>query len=278
MFWPGKGFSPVINSYKRYVEGTWAPLNTTWGMDNRTCSIRIINAGKREVPRKELDGFISRAQELGAKGLVWAFREGDGWRSPTAKFLSDAELAELNRLLGAEEGDLLLLVADKRPVTDAVLGQMRLDLGERFGLIDESENSLVWIVDFPMFLYDEAEKRWDAVHHPFTAPKGEFDPSGMARIAQGLASETAAAASTPAFAKIWSSREDEAIAQFREAVRVDANLGWSHYFLAVALEQRNGVFVRTYLSVHVRLFEIRATERAQLVQLRLQPALDRRWQ
>jgi aspartyl-tRNA synthetase len=140
-------------------------------------SIRGINAGKREVPRKELDGFISRAQELGAKGLVWAFREGDGWRSPTAKFLSEAELAEQNRLLGAEEGDLLLLVADKRSVTDAVLGQMRLDLGERFGLIDENENRLVWIVDFPMFLYDEAEKRWDAVHHPFTAPKGEFDPS-----------------------------------------------------------------------------------------------------
>ncbi len=140
-------------------------------------SIRGINAGKREVPRSELDGFISRAQELGAKGLVWAFREGDGWRSPTAKFLSDAELAELNRLLGAEEGDLLLLVADKREVTDAVLGQMRLDLGERFGLIDESENRLVWIVDFPLFLYDEAEKRWDAVHHPFTAPAGEFDPS-----------------------------------------------------------------------------------------------------
>ena len=139
-------------------------------------SIRGINAGRREVPRKDLDGFISRAQELGAKGLVWAFREGDGWRSPTAKFLSEAELAELNRLLGAEEGDLLLLVADKRPVVNAVLGQMRLDLAERFGLIDESEDRLVWIVDFPLFLYDEVEKRWDAMHHPFTAPAGEFDP------------------------------------------------------------------------------------------------------
>ena len=139
-------------------------------------SIRGINARRREVPRKDLDGFISRAQELGAKGLVWAFREGEGWRSPTAKFLSEAELAELNRLLGAEEGDLLLLVADKRPVVDAVLGQMRLDLGERFGLIDESENRLVWIVDFPLFLYDEAEKRFDAMHHPFTAPAGALDP------------------------------------------------------------------------------------------------------
>jgi aspartyl-tRNA synthetase len=140
-------------------------------------SIRGINAGKREVPRKDLDGFISRAQELGAKGLVWAFREGDGWRSPTAKFLSETELAELNRLLGAEEGDLLLLVADKRPVTDAVLGQMRLDLAERFDLVDESENRLVWIVDFPLFFYDEVEKRFDAVHHPFTAPQDGWDPS-----------------------------------------------------------------------------------------------------
>jgi aspartyl-tRNA synthetase len=139
-------------------------------------SIRGINAGKREVPRSELDGLISRAQELGAKGLVWAFREGDGWRSPTAKFLSETELTELNRLLGAEEGDLLLLVADKRPVVDAVLGQMRLDLGERFGLIDESEDRLVWIVDFPLLTYNEVEKRWDAMHHPFTAPAGDFDP------------------------------------------------------------------------------------------------------
>jgi aspartyl-tRNA synthetase len=158
-------------------------------------SIRGINAGKREVPRKELDGFIARAQELGAKGLVWAFREGDGWRSPTAKFLSEAELAELNRLLGAEEGDLLLLVADQRPVTDAVLGQMRLDLGERFGLIDENENRLLWIVDFPLFDWNEDERRWDAVHHPFTAPAGELDP------------ENPGAALSQAYDVVWNGQE-----------------------------------------------------------------------
>ena len=146
-------------------------------------SIRGINAGRREMPRSELDGLISRAQELGAKGLVWAFREGDGWRSPTAKFLSEAELADLNQRLGAEEGDLLLLVADKRPVTDTVLGQMRLDLGEKFGLIDENEHRLVWIVDWPLMEWNEGEKRWDSLHHPFTAPAGEFDPAnpGAAR-------------------------------------------------------------------------------------------------
>jgi aspartyl-tRNA synthetase len=146
-------------------------------------SIRGINAGRRELPRSELDGLISRAQELGAKGLVWAFREGDGWRSPTAKFLSQEELSDLNRRLGAEEGDLLLLVADKRPVTDAVLGQMRLDLAEKFGLIDEDDHRLVWIVDWPLLDWNEDEKRWDAMHHPFTAPAGEFDPGdpGAAR-------------------------------------------------------------------------------------------------
>jgi aspartyl-tRNA synthetase len=146
-------------------------------------SIRGINAGKREMPRSELDKLISRAQELGAKGLVWAFREGDGWRSPTAKFLSEAELAYLNTRLGAEEGDLLLLVADQRKVTDAVLGQMRIDLAERFGLIDENEHRLVWVVDWPLMEWNEGEQRWDSLHHPFTAPSGEFDPKnpGAAR-------------------------------------------------------------------------------------------------
>jgi aspartyl-tRNA synthetase len=146
-------------------------------------TIRGLNAGRRELPRSELDGLISRAQELGAKGLVWAFREGEGWRSPTAKFLSAEELADLNRRLGAQEGDLLLLVADERRVTDAVLGQMRLDLAERFGLIDENEHRLVWIVEWPLMEWNAQERRWDSMHHPFTAPAGEFDPDdpGAAR-------------------------------------------------------------------------------------------------
>ncbi|HZO05069.1 MAG TPA: aspartate--tRNA ligase [Solirubrobacterales bacterium] len=146
-------------------------------------AIRGLNAGKRELPRKDLDGLISRAQELGAKGLVWAFREGEGWRSPTAKFLSEAELADLNQRLGAEEGDLLLLVADQRSVCDAVLGQMRIDLAEKFDLIDPKDNQLVWIVDWPLMEWNEPEQRWDALHHPFTAPAGEFDPEnpGAAR-------------------------------------------------------------------------------------------------
>jgi aspartyl-tRNA synthetase len=146
-------------------------------------AVRGLNAGRRELPRSELDGLISRAQELGAKGLVWAFREGDGWRSPTAKFLSEAELAQLNASLRAEEGDLLLLVADRRRVADAVLGQLRVELAERFELIPAGEDRLVWIVDWPLLEWNHGEERWDALHHPFTAPAGEFDPGdpGAAR-------------------------------------------------------------------------------------------------
>jgi aspartyl-tRNA synthetase len=158
-------------------------------------AIRGINAGRREMPRSELDGLISRAQELGAKGLVWAFREGNGWRSPTAKFLSEAELADLNERLGAEEGDLLLLVADQRKVTDAVLGQMRIDLAERFGLIDPDHHKLLWVVDWPLMEWNEDERCWDSLHHPFTAPAGEFDP------------ENPGAARAQAYDVVWNGQE-----------------------------------------------------------------------
>jgi aspartyl-tRNA synthetase len=137
--------------------------------------VKGINAGKREMPRSALDGLIERAQELGAKGLVWAFREGDGWRSPTAKFLSEAELAALNEELEAEEGDLLLVVADSTATANGVLGQLRLDLAERFELIDRDTHSFCWIVDWPLFGWNEDANRWDPLHHPFTAPDGELD-------------------------------------------------------------------------------------------------------
>jgi len=138
--------------------------------------VKGLNAGARELARSALDGLIERAQALGAKGLVWAFREGEGWRSPTAKFLSSEELAALNERLGAGEGDLLLLVADAEPVANAVLGQLRLELAERFELIDPAAEEFCWVVDWPMFGWNEGESRWDPLHHPFTAPEGEFDP------------------------------------------------------------------------------------------------------
>jgi aspartyl-tRNA synthetase len=144
--------------------------------------VKGMNAGRRELPRSELDGLIADAQQLGAKGLVWAFREGDGWRSPTAKFLTDAELAELNEALGASEGDLLLIVADEPAVANQVLGTMRVRLAERWGEIPAGANAFCWIVDWPLLEWDGDEGRWTPLHHPFTAFNGELDESDPGAI------------------------------------------------------------------------------------------------
>ena len=132
--------------------------------------VRGINAGARELPRSELDAVTELAKQHGAKGLVWAFVEHEGWRSPVAKFLSPAELAGINERLQASPGDLLLIVADQAATAGQALGALRLELARRFGLIDESRHDIRWVVQFPMFTWRPQEGRWDAEHHPFTAP------------------------------------------------------------------------------------------------------------
>ena len=144
--------------------------------------VKGMNVGKREVPRSELDGLISEAQELGAKGLVWAFREGDGWRSPTAKFLTAEELGKLNAELGAEDGDLLLIVADEPAVANQVLGSMRGRLAERWGEIPAGSNAFCWVVDWPLLEWSEDEGRWTPLHHPFTSFEGDLEGSDPGAI------------------------------------------------------------------------------------------------
>ncbi len=145
--------------------------------------VRGFNAGQRDLSRAELDGLIDEAKELGAKGLVWAFREGDGWRAPIAKFLKAEELSALNERLGAAEEDLMLIAADEPARAAAILGGLRQRLGRRWDLIPEGANELSWIVDWPLFEHDPEEGRWEALHHPFTAPAEGIDPAdpGAAR-------------------------------------------------------------------------------------------------
>ena len=145
--------------------------------------VRGLNAGAHEMSRADLDGLVAEATELGAKGLVWAVVEGDGWRSPVAKFLSEGEISAANEALGASEGDVLLLVADEPLLSAEVLGELRRRLGERLGLIDPEANELVWIVDWPLLGWAHDEERWDPHNHPFTSPDGDFDPAdpGAAR-------------------------------------------------------------------------------------------------
>jgi len=130
-----------------------------------------INGGKLSLSRSGLDGLVSRAQDLGAKGLVWMVVEEDGTlRSPVAKFLSDEELEGIKTVLCAGTGDTLLIAADDVRVVGKVLGQLRLDIGQPDG---NDELAFAFVVDFPVF--DVAEDgSLSPAHHPFTNP-GDVD-------------------------------------------------------------------------------------------------------
>jgi aspartyl-tRNA synthetase len=143
--------------------------------------VRGINAGARELPRSELDGLTEHVRRFGAGGLVWAFVGEDGeWRT-SARALGERERAEIARALQAHPGDLLLIVADRAEVAATALGELRLELARRFELVPDGRHELLWVVDFPMFEWNEGEGRWDALHHPFTAPLGSFDDPGALR-------------------------------------------------------------------------------------------------
>jgi aspartyl-tRNA synthetase len=140
-------------------------------------AVKGLNAaGQAGWSRKELDDATAEAKTLGAKGLAWLKVTASGVESPIAKFLGDAAVASLVRALDGKPGDLLLFVADERPIVDAVLGALRLALGKRLGLIDHTRFNMLWVLDFPLLEYDREAKRWAAMHHPFTAPMDEDVP------------------------------------------------------------------------------------------------------
>jgi aspartyl-tRNA synthetase len=145
--------------------------------------VRGFNAGAREATRAVADQLTEVVKRYGAGGLVWAIVQEDGsWRSPAAKALSDDDRAKIEGALAAKAGDLLLIVADANPSVAAVsLGELRLEVARRFDLIPEGRHELLWVVDFPMFEYNPGEQRWDALHHPFTAPLGSFEDPGALR-------------------------------------------------------------------------------------------------
>src|SRR4051812_10344876 len=125
-----------------------------------------------EFTRKRFDELTEQAKALGAKGLVWAVLEADDeWRSPIAKFLSEDEMRGAAAKLAAKHGDVLFIVADAPAVAAKVLGGIRSELGAGKG----EGHDLLWVTDFPMFEFDVEEKRFAALHHPFTAPTGDLD-------------------------------------------------------------------------------------------------------
>ena len=133
-----------------------------------------VEGGADKFSRKQLDQWQEFAKSNGAKGLAWlAFGEKGIRSSGVDKHLMPEELDEMKQLSGAAQGDLLLLVADNATTVAAVLSRLRLKLGEELSLIDLTAHKLLWVVDFPMFEYNDTEKRMEAVHHPFTSPHAD---------------------------------------------------------------------------------------------------------
>jgi aspartyl-tRNA synthetase len=148
--------------------------------------VKAINVkGGATMSRKEIDDLGSFATNYGAKGMAWIKVQADEWQSPIVKFLSDAEKEAIASRLGAEEGDLLLFAADSTKVVSAVLGALRVKIAGDRGLLDPNRFNFLWVVDFPLVEWNEEDKRYFALHHPFTAPKAadldrmESDPEGV---------------------------------------------------------------------------------------------------
>lgn len=123
--------------------------------------------------RKDLDDLTKFVAIYGAKGLAWIALTPDGIKSPISKFFTEAELESIINKMEANTGDLLLFVADSPEVVAQSLGALRVEFGKRLNLINPREYKLAWIVDFPLLEYDEEEKRYVAIHHPFTSPREE---------------------------------------------------------------------------------------------------------
>src|SRR5215467_10725851 len=136
-------------------------------------ALRVPGAGG--MSRKELDDLTAEAKQAGAKGLVWIKVAAEGVNSPVAKFLAAIQDRLLSQM-EATAGDLVLLVGDAAPVAATVLGRLRVDLARRFNLIPMDHDVFSWVIDFPLVEWNADEKRWDAVHHPFTAPRDEDLP------------------------------------------------------------------------------------------------------
>ena len=125
--------------------------------------------GEATMPRKKIDALVDYAKDYGAKGLAYLSIEEDGtYKSSFSKFMTEDELKNLVSAMGGEKGDLLLFAADKKKVVWAVLGALRLKLGDELGLIDENKFNFLWVTEFPLFEYSEEEQRLVAMHHPFT--------------------------------------------------------------------------------------------------------------
>ncbi|MBE6030364.1 MAG: aspartate--tRNA ligase [Clostridiales bacterium] len=132
-----------------------------------------IDGGSAHFSRKDIDKMQDSLKHYGAKGLVWIRNNADEITSSVNKFFSQEQLKEICDTMNAKEGDLCLIVADKPKVVFDALGFLRRDIAKKLGLLDDSKYNLLWVVNFPLFEYDDETGEYNAMHHPFTSPRPE---------------------------------------------------------------------------------------------------------
>jgi aspartyl-tRNA synthetase len=136
-----------------------------------------IEKGVEIFSRRQIDELVEKAKEFGAKGMAWINVTPEGVKSPIAKFFTEDKMNELLERMGAKANDLLIFIADTdRDRVLSIMGQMRLYLGKTLGLMKKDAMEFVWVTEFPLLEYSEEEKRFVAMHHPFTSPMDEDIP------------------------------------------------------------------------------------------------------
>ena len=164
---------PDLRFGMELVELTDVFADTEFGVfKNAECIKAICVTDGASLSRKQIDGFTHIAKAEGAGGLAYITYQDGAAKSPIAKFLSEDELAAIQAKTGAKDGDAVFFGADRRPVVNAVLGRLRSEFAEHFGLKDPRVVALAWIIDFPFYEWDEHARKLDFGHNPFSMPKG----------------------------------------------------------------------------------------------------------
>jgi aspartyl-tRNA synthetase len=146
--------------------------------------VGALHVNQKQFTRSELEGWVTKALNMGAKGLLWIrFNEAGEVESPVAKFLPSDFLKQVQAIIPTvTAGDTLFLIAGKYNEAWTLLGRLRCALAAELNIIDENEYRFCWVTDFPLFEFDEGEKRWNAVHHPFTSPKAGWQDLALSDI------------------------------------------------------------------------------------------------
>ena len=179
---------PDLRYGMELIELTDIFKDTEFGVFKNADTIKAICVkGGRELSRKQVDGFTEVAKTEGAGGLAYISYENGEAVSPIAKFMSETELANVKERTGATDGDTIFFGADKRSTVNKVLGRLRTEFADHFGLKDPNVIALCWIVDFPFYEWDDNRKKVDFGHNPFSMPKGGVESLNVSTDEEKLA-------------------------------------------------------------------------------------------